>query len=88
MAKVEVVLKRTVGTTVTYWNGTAWLASSTGLTATGTTSWLYPITLASLRLVSGSGSGNVSGTADYVATVTVTDNGGLTGHATRSFKTS
>lgn len=77
-----VTIRRTVSSTVTYWSGSAWSASSTTLATTGTTSWRYGITFANVR------AGLSNGTsATYLVSATVTNTAG-TNSATRTFTTS
>jgi hypothetical protein len=78
---VTLTLRRTVGSTVTFWNGSAWTSSSSTLTASGTTAWLYSIGYSTLR------AGGASGTATYLVSVTVTDSSGSTASTTRTFTT-
>lgn len=80
---VTLTLKRTTSSNVvTYWSGSAWGASSTALTATGTTAWRYDFSYANLR-------SGVSGSVTYVATVDVKNAANISGTTvTRSFTTS
>lgn len=85
VASFTVQLKRTVGSTVTFWNGSAWQSLSTNIAATAVTvsgsNWSSSITYGQLRL------GGVSSTATYVITASVTDSNSNSAAAIGKFST-